>query len=161
MISISLWLLLAGIVVGGVFGVAFYAGLTFLSQASPPDRRAEAVAAYFTTAYVAISLPVLGIGSVQGFAGLQATSIGFAVLAILVISIALRFCGDCGNNDGSAVQLPSRRKILNGHAASGEHCTVRTNALYVGMFLHGGIYGYYQLDESRIESRCRQSKKSC
>lgn len=85
-----LWVMILGMLIGGLgFGIAFHSGLGAVAAASPEHRRAEAVATYFVVAYVAISVPVLGIGIAQLFAGLRATSIGFALIAIVLILVAL------------------------------------------------------------------------
>lgn len=86
----SLWLLISGIAVGGLgFGIAFHSGLAAVTEASPQDRRAEAVATYFTVSYLAISLPVLGVGAAQVYAGLRPTAIGFDVIAIIAVLVAI------------------------------------------------------------------------
>ncbi|MGH9022310.1 MAG: MFS transporter, partial [Acidimicrobiia bacterium] len=76
----SLGLLVAGAVVSGAGqGVGFRAGMAALNEATPEDRRAEVATAFFVTAYVAISIPVIGVGLGADLAGLRPAGVGFGV----------------------------------------------------------------------------------
>ncbi|MES1924668.1 MFS transporter [Salinisphaera sp. T31B1] len=88
--QISLALLVIGALISGVGqGVAFRAGLGAIAAASPPTRRAEVASTFFVVAYVAISIPVVGIGLVAGWAGLAAAGIGFSLAVAVLAAIAL------------------------------------------------------------------------
>jgi MFS family permease len=74
----SLWILVVGTILAGIGqGVTFSAGIVAISAASPADRRAETVSAFFVIAYAAISLPVLLVGAAVGSWGLRLSGIVF------------------------------------------------------------------------------------
>jgi MFS family permease len=85
----SLALLVAGGVVAGVGqGLSFRAGLAAVNQASPADRRGEVASSFFVVAYLAISLPVVGVGVAAELAGLRAAGLLFAaVVAALALTV--------------------------------------------------------------------------
>jgi MFS family permease len=91
--SLSL-LIAAGIVSGLGHGLGFRAGLTSLNEASPADRRGEVASSFFVVAYVAISLPVVGVGLLSEAVGLRAAGLIFAAavaaLAVAVLVLLLR-----------------------------------------------------------------------
>ncbi|MET0897284.1 MAG: MFS transporter [Mycobacterium sp.] len=75
----SLWGLIAAAVIAGIGqGLSFGRGLAAVSEATPPERRAEVSSAYFLVAYVALSLPVIGFGAAAQHWGLQVTGEVFA-----------------------------------------------------------------------------------
>jgi len=77
----SLGLVVAGAVVAGLGqGLSFRAGLAAVNEAAPADRRGEVASSYFVVAYVALSLPVVGVGVVAGLLNLRAASVIFAAL---------------------------------------------------------------------------------
>ncbi len=85
--STSFVLLVVGtVLVGAGQGVAFSAGLAMVTAASPPDRRAETVSAYFVVAYVGISIPVILVGVAATVWDLRAAGIGFTA-AVAVITL--------------------------------------------------------------------------
>lgn len=76
----SLALLVAGAIVAGLGqGASFRAGLTAVGAASPPQRRSEVSSSFFVVVYVAISLPVVGVGAAEQVVGLVPAGIGFAI----------------------------------------------------------------------------------
>jgi MFS family permease len=85
----SLPALIAGGVVSGLgHGLSFRAGLGALNEASPPEQRAEVASSYFVVAYVAISVPVVGVGLLAELAGLRAAGLVFAAaVALLAIGV--------------------------------------------------------------------------
>jgi MFS family permease len=90
----SLALLIVGAVVAGVGqGISFSRGLAAVAERTPPDRRAEVSSTYFVIAYVAISLPVVGVGLAAEAWGLRTAGIAFALavcaLAILCLAAIL------------------------------------------------------------------------
>jgi predicted MFS family arabinose efflux permease len=72
-------LIVAGMIGAGGQGLAFRAGLAGLGAAAPPERRAEVASSYFIVAYVAISLPVIGVGLLADAASLKTAGLVFAV----------------------------------------------------------------------------------
>lgn len=86
----SLWgLIVAALVAGTGQGLSFGRGLAAVSEHTPPDRRAEVSSTYFLVAYVALSLPVIGMGAAAQQWGLEAAGEMFAaivgVLALLCL----------------------------------------------------------------------------
>jgi MFS family permease len=91
----SLALLVAGGVVAGLgHGVSFRAGLAAVNNAAPVAHRAEVASSFFVVAYVAISLPVVGLGLLAEVEGLRAAGLIFtaamAALAAAVVALERR-----------------------------------------------------------------------
>lgn len=85
---------LAGFLIGAVVagigqGIAFRAGLGAVAAASPAQHKAAVVSTFFFVAYVAISLPVIGIGVVANLIGLKLTGLLFDLLVALLCCAAL------------------------------------------------------------------------
>ena len=60
----SLALLITAATVAGIGqGVSFRAGLAALNAEAEPSQRAEVASTFFVVAYLAISLPVIGVGT--------------------------------------------------------------------------------------------------
>lgn len=70
-------------------GLGFRAGMGAIAAASPADQRGSVTSAFFVVAYVALSIPVVGIGLATHWLGLEATGTGFAGLAALLCVVAL------------------------------------------------------------------------
>jgi MFS family permease len=87
----SLALLVAGGVVAGFGqGLSFRSGLAAVNDASPADRRAEVASSFFVVAYVAISLPVVGIGLLADLTSLRTGGLVFAaVVALLALTVVV------------------------------------------------------------------------
>lgn len=86
----SLALVVAGGVVAGLGqGLSFRAGLQAVNEAAPPDRRGEVASSYFVVAYVALSLPVVGVGVVAGMTNLRTASVIFAALVAALSATVL------------------------------------------------------------------------
>jgi MFS family permease len=91
----SLALLLAGAALAGVgTGFCFRGGLTLVNSASPSERRAEVASSFFVVSYLAISVPIVGIGVAAQAVGLRAAGIVFTglvgLLALAVMASLLR-----------------------------------------------------------------------
>ncbi len=83
----SLALLLAGGVAAGLGqGLSFRAGLASINEATPADRRGEVVSSFFVVAYVAISVPVVGVGIVAELTSIKDAGL---ILAAAVAALAL------------------------------------------------------------------------
>src|SRR5262249_18245868 len=77
----SLELLLAGTALAGVAtGLGYVTCLQRVNDIAPEDRRAEVVSAFIIVCYIAISLPVIGIGLVAHATSLAVADTAFAGL---------------------------------------------------------------------------------
>jgi MFS family permease len=86
----SLALFMVGAVVAGMGqGIAFRAGMGAITAASPPTERAAVTSTFFVVAYIAISVPVIGIGLMASVISLQATGIIFSVFVGAMAALAL------------------------------------------------------------------------
>jgi MFS family permease len=88
----SLAALLAGGVIAGLGqGLSFHAGLAAINQASPAERRGEVASSFFVVAYVAISVPVVGVGVLAELIDLRDAGLIFAavVIALALVVLAL------------------------------------------------------------------------
>lgn len=83
----SLGWLIAGAVVSGLGqGGSFRAGMGQVTAASPAERRSEVASSYFIVVYVAISIPVIGLGVLASILGLVTGGLIFvAIVAILAL----------------------------------------------------------------------------
>ena len=81
----SLPVVLAGAVVAGLGqGASFRAGLQAVTGGAPADRRSEVSSSFFLVLYVAISIPVVGVGAGAQVFGLVPTAVVFAGLVALL-----------------------------------------------------------------------------
>jgi len=86
----SLLLLLGAAVTAGLGqGVSFRSGLAAINAEAPAGQRAEVASTYFVVLYVAISVPVVGVGVAANLVGLRAAGIGFGVVVALLAVSAL------------------------------------------------------------------------
>jgi hypothetical protein len=86
----SLGALLLGTALAGIGqGISFRAGLGEIASKAPAHRRAEVTSSFFVVLYVAISLPVIGLGIAVQFAGIQRATLLFVGLTIVVVLMAL------------------------------------------------------------------------
>jgi predicted MFS family arabinose efflux permease len=85
----SLALLLAGAAVAGLgIGLAFRAGLAAVNSRTPSAKRAEVDSSFFVVAYIAISLPIVGIGVAAQAVGLRSAGIVFtALVGLLALAV--------------------------------------------------------------------------
>ncbi|MFH9726558.1 MFS transporter [Streptomyces sp. NPDC017254] len=96
LVGASLWvetlpLLVAGAVCGGIGqGLAFRAGLIAVGEAAPPAHRAATVSSFFVVAYTGISLPVVGVGALTMWVGLDSAGLIFtACVTVLATATGL------------------------------------------------------------------------
>jgi MFS family permease len=86
----QLSVIVVGAMIAGVGnGLVLRAGLGRVAQAAPVDERAAVTSTFFTVSYVALSLPVVGVGVASAVFGLYASAIGFAAIAALLCLITL------------------------------------------------------------------------
>jgi predicted MFS family arabinose efflux permease len=87
-------LVVGGLVAGFGQGLSFRAGLGALLGAAPPASRAEVSSAFFVVAYVAISLPVVGVGLLGQLTTLRTAGLvfaaGVALLGLVVLGLLRR-----------------------------------------------------------------------
>ncbi|CAB3760078.1 hypothetical protein LMG29739_03315 [Paraburkholderia solisilvae] len=82
--------LLAGTVLAGLGqGASFRAGLGELTARSPADARAAVTSAYFVVLYVAISLPIIGLGIATQRTDIRHATLLFAAATIALVIVAL------------------------------------------------------------------------
>lgn len=82
-------LVAAALVSGAGQGISFSRGLAAVAELTPADRRAEVSSTYFVVAYVALSLPVVGVGFAAQSWGLRTAGITFAIAVAVLASICL------------------------------------------------------------------------
>lgn len=73
-------LVIGGMVAGAGQGLSFAAGLGALLGAAPPAARGETSSAFFVVAYVALSVPVVGIGGLAQLTTLRTAGLVFVVV---------------------------------------------------------------------------------
>jgi MFS family permease len=91
----SLELLVVGAIVAGLGqGAGFRAGLVAIGSQSPAEDRGAVSSSFFLVVYVALSLPVIGVGAAAERFGLVPAgvvfSVGVAVLALVAFASLLR-----------------------------------------------------------------------
>jgi MFS family permease len=82
-------LVLGGAVAGFGQGLSFRAGLAAVNARSPAERRAEAASRFFVVMYVALALPVIGVGVLAQVAGLRAAGLTFAAVVSALAAVVL------------------------------------------------------------------------
>jgi len=82
-------LIVAALVAGIGQGISFSRGLAAVAEGTPTERRAEVSSTYFVVAYVAISLPVVGLGFAAQRWGLQAAGVSFAIIIGVLTLVCL------------------------------------------------------------------------
>lgn len=80
-------ILVAAVVAGTGQGISFSRGLAAIAGQVPADRRGEVSSTYFVVAYVALSVPVLGVGFAAQAWGLRTAGVSFAA-AVAVLALA-------------------------------------------------------------------------
>ncbi len=87
----SLPLLLVGGGIGGFGnGLSFRAGLSALNEEAPPEHRGAVNSSFFVVAYVAISVPIVGVGAASQAIGLRAAGLVFTgCIATLALAVLL------------------------------------------------------------------------
>jgi MFS family permease len=92
--------LLTAVVAGIAAGAAFVGSIAVANAAAPPDRRAEVVSTFFTSAYLGLSFPVIGVGFAAQHIRLEtAVRMFAAALAVLCVATLLATRGRAGATD--------------------------------------------------------------
>lgn len=81
-------MILAGLTAGAGQGASFRAGMGEITAASPVERRAEVASTFFVVAYVAISIPVVGLGLMARLSNLTTAGVIFASAVALLALIS-------------------------------------------------------------------------
>jgi MFS family permease len=85
----SLPLLLAATAIAGVGqGLTFLAGITDVTAAAPPDRRADVLSSFYVIVYLGVGLPVIGVGFLATTTGLL-HAVQYFALAVAAGCLAL------------------------------------------------------------------------
>ncbi len=92
----SLALLVIGAVLGGLgMGLSFRAGLAAVNSETPSERRGEVASSFFVLAYLALAIPIVGVGVVSQGIGLRGAGLLFsafvgALSLLVLLSLARR-----------------------------------------------------------------------
>jgi MFS family permease len=86
-------LVIGGLVAGVGQGLSFRAGLAGINDAAPPEERAEVASSFFVVAYLALSLPVIGVGLLAQATSLRTAGLVFAAVAAAIAGVALALLG--------------------------------------------------------------------
>lgn len=90
LLSRSLLILLIGAIVSGVGqAFSFRAGLASVNAKTSSKERGEVTSSFFTVAYIALSIPVVGVGLLAKWTGIQIAGIVFSIVIALLALIAL------------------------------------------------------------------------
>lgn len=95
LVTVALWqaslpVLVAGVVVAGAGqGTSFSSGRASVTARVAPERRAEVTSTFFVVLYVAISVPVVGVGVAAQVWGLRTAGVVFTLAAALLALVAL------------------------------------------------------------------------
>lgn len=82
-------LLIGGIIAGLGQGLSFRAGLTAIAGGTPAGRRAEVTSSFFVVLYVALAVPVIGVGLAAQGIGLRSAGIAFAGVVAALAAVTL------------------------------------------------------------------------
>ena len=79
----------ATLVAGAGNGGCFAGGVMLVNKIATPARRAEINTAYSLVAYLALSIPAVGVGLLTTVTGLRRASLVFSVVIVIVAAVAL------------------------------------------------------------------------
>ncbi len=106
----SLALFLAGgLVAGAGAGLLFKGGVVTVSGLAAPKRRAEALAGFFLTGYIGISVPVLGLGVLEQWVEPKVALLAFAGLLLAGLATSARSLLDGNPPAGAGGHRGDRR----------------------------------------------------
>ncbi len=78
------------VVTGAGAGLVFRGSLAIASESAPPESRAEALAGFFLSAYIGLSIPVIALGVATGHASPRVLMLVFVVAVALATSASVR-----------------------------------------------------------------------
>lgn len=82
-------LIVSAVIAGAGQGMSFARGLAAVSERTPAERRAEVSSTYFVVAYVAISIPVIGVGLAAQTWGLKTAGEAFSIAVAALSAVCL------------------------------------------------------------------------
>jgi MFS family permease len=100
-------LVLGGVIAGFGQGLSFRAGLAAVNESAPAAQRAAVASSFFVVMYVAISLPVIGVGVLAQATGLRAAGLTFAAVTA-ALSAAVLVLRAHGRRRAGRVGAPAR-----------------------------------------------------
>jgi len=101
-------LFLTGTLVGGVaVGAVFLGSLATANRLAPPDRRAQAISAYFVASYCGLIIPVVGVGVLAHFTGYFTAVLALSILLAVLCIFALASMARTVSSDRAASRLPA------------------------------------------------------
>ena len=104
----SVALFLTGTLVGGVaVGAVFLGSLATANRLAPPDRRAQAISAYFVASYCGLIIPVVGVGVLAHFTGYFTAVLALSILLAVLCIFALASMARTVSSDRAASRLPA------------------------------------------------------
>jgi hypothetical protein len=112
---------LGGVIAGFGQGLSFRAGLAALNARARAEQRAEVASTFFVVAYVAISLPVIGVGVLAQATGLRTAGLAFAAAVAAVAAIVLALLGRLPASRAGASRARDPRYGSRSLALYGEH----------------------------------------
>jgi len=95
--------LVAGVAVGGVF----LGSLATANRLAPPERRAQAISAYFVASYCGLVIPVVGVGVLADFTGYFTAVLSLAILLAVLCIFALASIARTLTSDRTASRDPA------------------------------------------------------
>ncbi len=87
-VSSTVLLVGGGLIAGAGQGLSFRAGLGAVTGAAPAEQRAAVASAFFFVAYVAISLPVVGVGAMAQATSLRTAGLVFTTIVAVLAAAA-------------------------------------------------------------------------
>jgi MFS family permease len=110
----SLPYFIAGVLAGGAgSGLAFMGSLALINRLAPATDRAQTVSAYFVVSYLAISVPVIGLGFAAQSFGRYPAALAFALLigglAVVAGGINIKVVRAAENDAGRSWIRPDSR----------------------------------------------------
>lgn len=85
----SLALLIIGAIVSGIGqAFSFRGGLSLINIESPESKHSEITSSFFTIAYIALSIPVIGLGLLEKWLGIQIAGMIFSAVIVLLSFLA-------------------------------------------------------------------------
>jgi MFS family permease len=86
----SLTILIIGAIISGLGqAFSFRAGLSSINAKTPAEERGKVTSSFFTIAYIALSIPVVGVGMLTKWTGIQVAGIIFSIVTAILALIAL------------------------------------------------------------------------
>jgi predicted MFS family arabinose efflux permease len=95
-------LVLGGLIAGFGQGLSFRAGLAAVNERSPAAERGGVASSFFVVMYVAISVPVIGVGVLAQAVGLRAAGLTFAALVAGQSAVVLLLLAQADRADDGA-----------------------------------------------------------